>query len=75
MSLTWLSFAIWFKLVPSGLFEVAVFFVAKKAGAQRFIIDARASNRHFVSLPSGPLLKGEGLYLVEFHGAPENAQN
>ena len=26
---------------------VSLFFVAKKAGAQRFVIDARASNRHF----------------------------
>ena len=27
--------------------HVDLFFVAKKAGAQRFIIDARASNRHY----------------------------
>ena len=27
--------------------HVGLFFVAKKAGAQRFIIDARASNHHF----------------------------
>ena len=36
------------------------FFVAKKFGARRFIIDTRASILHFVSPPSGPLLTGEG---------------
>ena len=38
--------------------HVGLFLVAKKAGAQRFIIDARASNRHFLRPPSGPLLTG-----------------
>ena len=51
------------------------FFVAKKAGVQRFIIDARASNRHFLKPPSGPLVTSEGLCHVEFQGAPEDAQS
>ena len=46
--------------------HVGLFFVAKKAGAQRFIIDARASNPHLLNPPSGPLLTGEGLCHVEF---------
>ena len=54
--------------------HVFLFFVAKKAGAQRFIIDARASNRHFLR-PSGPLLTGEGLCHAEFQGALGDAQN
>ena len=52
-----------------------LFFVAKKAGAQRFIIDARASNRHFLRPPAGPMLTGEGLCHVEFQGTPEDTQN
>ena len=44
-------------------------------GAQRFIVDARASNRHFVIALSGPLLAGEGLCRVEFQGAPEDTVN
>ena len=51
------------------------FFVAKKAGAQRFIVNVRASNRHFLRPPSGPLFTGEGLWHVEFQGAPEDALN
>ena len=51
----WVSFASWLKLVPSGSLEVLLntlvcFFVAKKAGAQRFMVDARASNRHFLRM-------------------------
>ena len=45
------------------------------AGAHRFIIDARASDRHFSRPASGPLLAGEGLCHVGFQGAPEDAQN
>ena len=41
----------------------------------RFIIDARASNRHVLRSPAGPMLAGEGLCHMEFHGAPEDAQN
>ena len=46
-----------------GFVEMAVehfglFFVAKKVEAQRFIIDARASNRVFLNPPSGPLRTG-----------------
>ena len=55
--------------------HVGLFFVAKKGGALRFIVDARASNRHFLRPPAGLLLTGEGLCLVEFQGAPEDAQN
>ena len=55
--------------------HVGLIFVAKNAGAQRFITDARASNRHFLRPPSGPLLTGEGLCHVEFQGAPQDAQN
>ena len=72
-------FAIWVRLIPLGLSKMLlstlVSFVAKKAGAQRFIVDERASNRHFLRPPSGPLLKGEELCDVEFQGAPEDAQN
>ena len=50
--------------------HVGLFFVAKKGGAQRFVVDARASNRHIVRPPSGPLLTGEGLCHVEYQGAP-----
>ena len=53
---------------------VGLFFVAKKAGAQRFFIDARASNRHFLNPPSGPLLTSEELCHVEFQGAFEDAK-
>ena len=42
---------------------VALFFVAKKAGTQRFIIDAHASNRHFFEP------------YVEFQRAPEDAKH
>ena len=45
---------------------VGLFFVAKQAGAQRFIIDARASDRHLLNLPSGPWLTGQGF--CQFHG-------
>ena len=48
-----------------------LFFFDKKAGAQRFIIDARANHRHFVR----PLLTGEGLCHAEFLGARGDAQN
>ena len=50
-------------------------FGAKKAGAQRFIVDARTNNRHFLRPPSGPLLTGQGLSHVEFRGALQDAQN
>ena len=46
-----------------------------KAGAQKFIVDARASDRHFLRPPSGPWLTGEGLCHAELQGAPEDAQN
>ena len=46
--------------------HVGLFFVAQKAGAQRFIVGARESTRHFLNLPSGPLLAEEGLCHVEF---------
>ena len=47
---------IWSRPVPSGLLErlsntFFFFFVAKKAGAQRFIVDARVSNRQYLSPP------------------------
>ena len=35
----------------------------------------RASNHHFLRPPVGPLLAGEGLFHVEFHGPLEDAQN
>ena len=40
--------------------HVELFFVAKKAGAQRFIVDARASNRHFLNPPSGRVARRRG---------------
>ena len=52
--------------VETAVEHVHFFFVAKKAGAQRFIIDARESNRHFLNLPSGPLLKGRGSAMSNF---------
>ena len=48
------------EFVEDAVEHVGVFFVAKKAGAQRFVTDARASNRHFLRLLLGPLLTGEG---------------
>ena len=33
--------------VETAVEHVCLFFVAKMAGAQRFIVDARARNRHF----------------------------
>ena len=48
------------EFVEDAVEHVGLFFVAKKAGAQRFIIDARASNRHFLRPPSGPLHTREG---------------
>ena len=57
-----------------GFVETALF-DAKKAGAQRLIIDARASNRHFLRPPSVLVLTCEGLCHVEFRGAPEDGQN
>ena len=57
-----------------GFFDNALS-LSKKADAQGFIVNARASNRH-CSIPSfGPLLTGEGLCQVEFQEAPEDAQN
>ena len=41
--------SVWF--VEDAVEYVGLFFVAKKAGAQRFVIDARASNRHFLNPP------------------------
>ena len=63
-----------------GFVEVAVehvclFFVAKKAGTQRFIIDARVSNRHIYIPPSGPLLTRKGVDHVEFQGAPKTLRS
>ena len=48
----WDAFVIWNKPAQLGLLTavwntLVSFFVVKKAGAQRFIIGARASNRHF----------------------------
>ena len=69
------------ELLKAGFVEAAVehvglFFVAKNGGAQRFIIDVRAtSNGHFSKPPSGPLLSSEGLCRVEFQRAPEDAQH
>ena len=57
-----------FGFVEDAVKLVGLFVVAKRADAQRFIIDARASNLHFLRLPSGTLLTGEGLCHVEFQG-------
>ena len=57
------------------LLNTLVSFVAKKARAQRFIIDARASYRHFFSPFCGSLLTQEGLCHVEFQGALDYAQH
>ena len=65
----------WFRRVCRRCVEhVGLFFVAKKAVAQRSIIDARASNRHFLRPPFGPFLTGKGLCHVAGQGAPEDAQ-
>ena len=66
-------------LAPSIFLETAVehvglVFVAKKSGAQRFIIDARPSNRHFLRPPSWPLHTSEAFCHVEFQRASEDAQ-
>ena len=63
------------EFVETAAEHVGLFFVATKAGVQRVIFDARASKRHFLNLPSGPLLTGEGLCHIEFQGGPEDAQN
>ena len=42
--------------VEDAVEHVDLFLVAKKAGAWRFINDARASNRHFLNPSAGPLL-------------------
>ena len=52
--------------VEDAVEHVGLFFVAKKAGAHRLMADARASNRHFVRPPSGPLLTREAFCFVEF---------
>ena len=67
----------WFSVgfVEAPVEHVGLFFVAMKAGAQRFIVDARASNRYLPKPPSGPLFTSERLCHVEFQGAPEDAQN
>ena len=65
--------SVWF--VKMLLSTLVFFFVAKKAGAQRSIIDARASNLHFFETSIRPLLTGEGLCHVEFQGTTENAEN
>ena len=52
--------------VEDAVEHVGLLFVAKKAGAQRFIVDAQASNRHFLRLPFGPLLTSEGLSVSHF---------
>ena len=61
--------------VEGAVEHVGLFFFAKKAGAQWFVVDARVSNRRSLRPPPGPLLTGEGLCHVEFQGAPEDAQN
>ena len=57
------------------LSTLGTFSLPKKAGAQSFIIVARASNRKFLRPPSGLLLTGEGLCHIEFQGELEDAQN
>ena len=76
----WVSSRIWSKLVPSGLLRTLLktlvsSFVAKEAVAQRFNIDARASSRHVLKPPSGPLLTGEGICHVEYQGTLEDDEN
>ena len=63
------------RFVEDAVEHVGLFFVAKEAGAQRFVCDARANNRHFLRPPSWPLLASEGLCHVESQGAHEDAQN
>ena len=63
------------KVGSVGFVEMAVEHVAKKAGARRFIIYERTSNRHFLNPLSEPLVTGEGLCHVEFLGAPDDARN
>ena len=64
--------SVWF--VETAVEHVGLLFVAKEAAAQRFIIDVCASNRHFSRPPSGLVIAGEGVCLVEFQGALEDAQ-
>ena len=47
--------------------HVGLFFVANKGGAQRFIIDARAGNRHFFEASIWTVAHKGGLCHVEFH--------
>ena len=50
-------------------------FVLKKAEAQSFIIDARASNRLFLDLPLGRCLQVKDFCNVEIQRFLEDAQN
>ena len=55
--------------VEDAVEHVGLFLVAKKAGGQRFIIDARASNLHFFETSTWTA-SCRGLCHVEFHDAP-----
>ena len=73
---------VWLKLFPSGLLKMLLnmlvyFSLPKKAGAQRFIIDARQSNRPALLTPPPvwTVAHREGLCRVEFQVTPEDAQN
>ena len=56
--------------VVTAVEHVGLFFVAKKAGAQRFFLYTCKTKRHFLRPPTG-----KGLCDVEFQGAPGDAQN
>ena len=61
--------------VQTAVEHVGLFSVAKKAMAQRFIIDARASNRHVFESSIWTVAHRRGLCRVAFHGALEDAEN
>ena len=46
--------------VEDAVEHVGLLFVAKKAGTQRFIVDARASDWYFLTPPSGPFFHRRG---------------
>ena len=46
--------------VEDAVEHVGLLFVAKKVGTRRFMVDARASDRYFLTPPSGPFFHRRG---------------
>ena len=50
--------------VEDAVEHVGLFFLGKKAGVQRFIVDARASNPHFLRPPAGTVAHRRGTFAM-----------